>query len=208
MAITVHGPLKIVAFNANGIGRRTYEARIKLQDKNKRGLFLRDTQNPHMRLCYYRQLVVQSICLVLFRYQTPSGAQNKNCLLSDSCGFTDVSALYDERTGLSFAIAGGPRQCSSFWVWVPRDSWPYFSVSHLRLAQLGRPDPCIYIPQAQVGPVTPPGSGFPFRRLLRLAGLRWKCSNHCEVVSCQRYMFLVLICCNYNPKEQPSVPTL
>jgi hypothetical protein len=42
----------------------------------------------------------------------------------------------------------------------------------LRLPQLGGPGPCIYsyIPQEQGGPVIPPGTEFPFRRLLRLAG--------------------------------------
>jgi hypothetical protein len=32
-------------------------------------------------------------------------------------------------------------------------------------------------PQEQGGPVIPPGTGFPFCRLLRLAGLRWMYSN-------------------------------
>jgi hypothetical protein len=36
--------------------------------------------------------------------------------------------------------------------------------------------PYLY-PQEQGGPVIPPGTGFPFRRLLRLAGLRWRYSN-------------------------------
>jgi hypothetical protein len=40
----------------------------------------------------------------------------------------------------------------------------------LRLPQPGRPGTRIYIPQEQGGPVTPPGTGFPSRRLLRLAG--------------------------------------
>jgi hypothetical protein len=31
-------------------------------------------------------------------------------------------------------------------------------------------------PQEQSGPVIPPGTGFPFRRLLRFAGLRWRYS--------------------------------
>jgi hypothetical protein len=44
----------------------------------------------------------------------------------------------------------------------------------LRLLQLVGPDPHIYIPQGQGGPAKPPGTGFPFRRLLRLAGLRWR----------------------------------
>jgi hypothetical protein len=30
----------------------------------------------------------------------------------------------------------------------------------------------VYIPQEQGGPVIPPGTGFPFQRLLRLTGLR------------------------------------
>jgi hypothetical protein len=39
------------------------------------------------------------------------------------------------------------------------------------------PGSFISIPQEQCGPVTPPGSGFPFRRLLRFAGLRWRYST-------------------------------
>jgi hypothetical protein len=49
--------------------------------------------------------------------------------------------------------------------------------SHLRLPQSGGPGPRIYIPQEEDGPVIPPGTRFPFRRLLRLAGLRWRYSN-------------------------------
>jgi hypothetical protein len=41
----------------------------------------------------------------------------------------------------------------------------------------GGPGPRIYISQEHSGPVIPPGNGFPFRRLLRLAGLRRKYSN-------------------------------
>jgi hypothetical protein len=43
-----------------------------------------------------------------------------------------------------------------------------------RLVQPGGPDPRIYIPQEQVGPVMAPGTGFPFRRFLRPAGLLWR----------------------------------
>jgi hypothetical protein len=86
-------------------------------------------------------------------------------------------ALSDEKTGLPFTIAAGPRQCSQSGVWVPRDSWSYFTVSDSRLPQPGGPGPRIYIPQEQGGPVIPLGTGFPFRRLLRLAGLRWRYSN-------------------------------
>jgi hypothetical protein len=40
------------------------------------------------------------------------------------------SALSDERTGLSFTIAPGPRQRSHFWILVPWALWPYFTVSN------------------------------------------------------------------------------
>jgi hypothetical protein len=42
-------------------------------------------------------------------------------------------ALSDERTGLPFAFAAGPRQGCHFRARVPWDSRPYFTVSHLRL---------------------------------------------------------------------------
>jgi hypothetical protein len=79
--------------------------------------------------------------------------------------------------GLSFTIAAGPRQRSHSQVRVTRDSWPYFAVSDSRLPQPGGPGPRIYILQEHGGPVIPPGTGFPFRRLLRLAGLQWRYSN-------------------------------
>jgi hypothetical protein len=41
-------------------------------------------------------------------------------------------ALSDERTGLSFVYAAGPRQYSHSRVRVPWESWPYFTVSDLR----------------------------------------------------------------------------
>jgi hypothetical protein len=44
-------------------------------------------------------------------------------------------------------------------------------------SQPGRPGPRIYIPHEKGGPVIPPGTGFPFRCLLRLAGLWWRYSN-------------------------------
>jgi hypothetical protein len=50
-------------------------------------------------------------------------------------------------------------------------------LSHLRLLQLGGPDPRVYIFQEQGGPVIPRGTGFPFCRLLRVAGLWWRYSN-------------------------------
>jgi hypothetical protein len=74
--------------------------------------------------------------------------------------------------GLSFTFAAGPRQRSYFQIRVSRYSWPYFTLPDSRLPQPGGPGPRIYISQEQGGPVIPPGTGFPFRRLLRLVGLR------------------------------------
>jgi hypothetical protein len=76
-----------------------------------------------------------------------------------------------------FTIAAGPRQLSHFRVRVPRDSRPYFTLRDSRLPQPRGPGAPIYIPQEQGGPVIPPGTGSPFRRLLRLARLRWRYSN-------------------------------
>jgi hypothetical protein len=50
----------------------------------------------------------------------------------------------------------------------------FYTASDSRLPQPGGQGPRIYIPQEYSGPVTPPGTGFPFGRLLRLAGLRWR----------------------------------
>jgi hypothetical protein len=79
--------------------------------------------------------------------------------------------------GLLFTIAAGPRQRSNSRVRVPRDSWPCLTVSNLRLPQPAGSGPHIYIPQQQGGPVIPPGTAFPSRRLLHIAGLRWRHST-------------------------------
>jgi hypothetical protein len=73
---------------------------------------------------------------------------------------------------MSFTIAAGPRQRSH-----SRFLVPYFTLSDWRLSQPGGPGSHIYIPQEEGGPVIPQGTGFPVRRLLRLAGLRWGYSN-------------------------------
>jgi hypothetical protein len=51
------------------------------------------------------------------------------------------------------------------------------SVYQKGLPKPGGPSPNIYIPQEQVGPVILLGTGFHFRRLLRLTGLWWRYSN-------------------------------
>jgi hypothetical protein len=46
---------------------------------------------------------------------------------------TDAGPLSDERTGLSFKFAAGPRQRSHSRVRIPSDSRPYFAVSDSRI---------------------------------------------------------------------------
>jgi hypothetical protein len=73
-----------------------------------------------------------------------------------------LGALSDERPGLLFTIAAGPRQRLLSWVRVRRDSWSYFTVSDSRLPQPGGLGPRNYIPQEQGGPDMPPRHWDPF----------------------------------------------
>jgi hypothetical protein len=71
----------------------------------------------------------------------------------------------NERTGLRF--------CSAITQWSEsRRTRNHTLLSHLRLPQPGGPGSRIYILQEQGDPVIPAGTGFPLRRLWRLAGLR------------------------------------
>jgi hypothetical protein len=80
-------------------------------------------------------------------------------------------ALSDERTRFLWISATGSRQRSQSWVRVSWDSWPYATVSDSRLPEPGEPGHRIYIPQELGGPIITPGTGFPFRRLLRFSEL-------------------------------------
>jgi hypothetical protein len=62
--------------------------------------------------------------------KAPSGAYDQIFIIVWQLRVSLIwGALSDERTGLSFTIAAGPRQRSHFRVRVPLDSWPYFTVS-------------------------------------------------------------------------------
>jgi hypothetical protein len=65
--------------------------------------------------------------------------------------------------GLARAVTLGSKSCRTH---------DHVLLSHLRPPQHGGPGPRIYITRNM-----PTGTGFPFRRLLRLAGLRWRYSN-------------------------------
>jgi hypothetical protein len=59
---------------------------------------------------------------------------------------------------------------------VSKSRRTYFTVS-FETPPTWRAMPTYLYPQEQGGPVIPLGTGFPFCRLLRLAGLRWRYSN-------------------------------
>jgi hypothetical protein len=56
---------------------------------------------------------------------------------------------------------------SHSWVRIPR-THDHILLSQIQNPQPGGPDLHIYIPQEQGGLVIPPGTGFPFYRLLQL----------------------------------------
>jgi hypothetical protein len=65
--------------------------------------------------------------------RTPSGAHDQIFISFTVTVLFLWGALSDERTGLSFVYAAGPRQRSLSRVRVPWNSRPYFTVSVLRL---------------------------------------------------------------------------
>jgi hypothetical protein len=104
------------------------------------------------------------------------GLTTRFLLLSDNCGFVDVRhSLTRERVCrlqlllvLARAVILGPS---------PAGLVTIFHCLIIETPQPKGPGPRIYIPQEQVCPDIPPGTGFSFRRLRRLTGLRWRYSN-------------------------------
>jgi hypothetical protein len=84
------------------------------------------------------------------------GPKTRFLLLSDSCGFVDVGLPFWREDSLLFTIAAVPLQRSHSRVRVPFETLPTWRARSL----------CLYPPE-QGGAVIPPGTGFPFRRLLR-----------------------------------------
>jgi hypothetical protein len=95
-----------------------------------------------------------------------------------SAGFLLWGALSDERMGTLFTrtIASGPCQSNNSGVQVPQNSDHIFYCLIWDSPNLEGQVP-IFVSQEQGGPVIPPGTGFPFCRLLQLAGLWWRYSN-------------------------------
>jgi hypothetical protein len=79
--------------------------------------------------------------------------------------------------GLSCTIAAGPRQRSHSQVRVQRNLWPHFISQFRDLPNLEGQVPVFISPRNRVVRLYPQALGSSFRRLLRLAGLRWTNSN-------------------------------
>jgi hypothetical protein len=126
------------------------------------------------KLCYYQWSVGQPVLV-------PSphlGPKTTFLLLSDSCGFVDVRLplrLEDGSVSLQFqltlasAVFLGTKSCGTH---------AYILLSKIRHFPNLEGQVTIFISLRNGGgPVIPPGTGFPFRHPLRLAGIQWKYLN-------------------------------
>jgi hypothetical protein len=85
-----------------------------------------------------------------------------------------LGVCWSEGPSLTFTIAAGPRQRSHSQVRVPWDSWPHFTVIRFDTPSTWRVrSPYLYTPRNRVAQLYPQGTGFYFRRLLRLASVGW-----------------------------------
>jgi hypothetical protein len=98
------------------------------------------------------------------------------CYCHTIAGLLIWGTLCEERMGFLFAVASDPCQCSHSQVWVPLDSWPYFTVSHLRFPQPGGQVLVLISPRNGMAQVYPQAL-FRFCCILRLTGLLWTYSN-------------------------------
>jgi hypothetical protein len=112
---------------------------------------------PRVRVTLRVAIYDQSVCLGAEPFETHG--QNFCFSFEHLRSQFLCNILSDERMGLSFTIAAGLRQRSYSQVRVPRDSWPYFTVSDSRPPQPGGPGPHIYIFQEEGGSVICPVPG-------------------------------------------------
>jgi hypothetical protein len=94
------------------------------------------------KLCYDRR----SVCKSVLGSSPIWGSRPGFCYCKTDAGLLIWDALSEDRTGLSFKIAAGPRQRFHSRVQIAWDLWPYFTVSDSRLPQIGGLYSRIYIP--------------------------------------------------------------
>jgi hypothetical protein len=121
-----------------------------------------------------RPTVSRQVCLGV---KPHLGPKTRFLLLSDSYGLVDVGSPLSREDRSVVYNCCWPSPAQSFSGPSPVGLMTIFTISDSRLPQPGGPGSRIYIPLEQGGPVTPPDTGFPFRRLLRLAGVRWRYPN-------------------------------
>jgi hypothetical protein len=119
-----------------------------------------------------RLIVSQSVCLGIDHPCSTCDQilLNVGMLLSEICGLVSVGRpLWREDASAICSVI-------TQWSESPRTR-NHTLLPHLRLPQPGVPGSHIYVPQEQGDPAILPGTRFPLRHLLRLAGLRWRYSN-------------------------------
>jgi hypothetical protein len=160
------GSLSVASYDSQGYGGGIL---IRLHTNNP---CQKSKSKSKSKLYYYRQSVGQSV-LVSGTHLEPATNFSFSLKFSlDSCGFVILQLpLWREDGFVIYCFCWfSPAQSRG-----TQDDVLFSQL--LRLPQPGVPGPCIYIPQEQGGPYISPGTGFSFRRLLRLAVLRWRYST-------------------------------
>jgi hypothetical protein len=123
------------------------------------------------KICYDRRSVGQSV-MVSRPHQWP-----RTRFLLPSDRFVDVGRpLWRENGSVVYnCCCSSPQQ--TFSSPSPEGLRTIFYSLGFETSGPGGPGSHFYIPQEQGRPVIPPGTGFPFRRLLRLGGIRWRYLN-------------------------------
>jgi hypothetical protein len=144
--------------------------------------------SPHLRCCFLSFFLSLKTCHRSRSYFTTDGQS-----VSQSVSMSWCRAHFGTCDQILFLVVRFlSKNCSLVSVWHPlwwEDRAAVYSaitqwselrktlnrtlLPHLRLPQTGEPTSHIFILQKQSGPIIAPGTGFPLRRLLRLAGLRW-----------------------------------
>jgi hypothetical protein len=124
------------------------------------------------KLCYDRRPVGQSV----FVSSPPiCDLKTRFLLLSDSCGFVDVGRPLWRKDGSVVHNCCWSSPAHLFLNASPAGLIAIFYCHRFDTPPTWRTrSPYLYPPRKRVAH---PGTGFPFRRLLRLAGLRWRYSN-------------------------------